>query len=72
MATGSRITKENAVASVLVATLTVVVGATSYAAIRSGQRLADALPVVQTATEVMGSLTAVDDAAAKLAGAVVR
>jgi methyl-accepting chemotaxis protein len=65
---GSRIYTRNVAAFAVVGALTLVVGATSYAAVRSGRQLAEALPVVQGMTEMMGSLTAVDDVAAKLIG----
>jgi methyl-accepting chemotaxis protein len=44
----------------------VVVVTTAVLAARAGERLAVTLPVVQTTTDIMGTLTAIDEAAAKL------
>jgi methyl-accepting chemotaxis protein len=61
------------IAAGTVATLViaVVVGALSLLAARSGSRLTGAIPMLRASAEVMGELTAVDDAAAKLSDARV-
>jgi len=57
---------QNAVAALVTLAVAAVVGAMTFAAAREGDRLARALPVVQATTAIMGHLTAVDGAAAKL------
>jgi len=57
------------IAAAVTLAVAVVVGATSLLAARAGEELALALPVVQETTGLMGTLTAVDAAAAKLTDA---
>ncbi|BDG06922.1 methyl-accepting chemotaxis protein [Anaeromyxobacter paludicola] len=53
-------------AAALTVAVAAAVGVTSVLTARSGDQLARALPVVRTTTELMGTLVALDDAAAKL------
>ncbi len=55
-----------AVACAVTLAVAAVVGTTSLLAVRSGARLAQALPMVQATSDLVGTLTAVDDALAKL------
>jgi methyl-accepting chemotaxis protein len=69
MASETRRHTQIAAAAVVTAGLTAVVGITSLLAVRSGDRLAEAMPVVQDLTEIMGHMTAVDEAVGKLTDA---
>jgi methyl-accepting chemotaxis protein len=69
MASGARRHGQIAAAAVVTAALTAVVAVASVLAVRAGDRLSEALPVVQNLTELMGRLTAVDEAAARLTDA---
>jgi len=55
-----------ALAAVVGIAMMLGVGTMTYRASSAGSRLADALPGVQAMTDIMGSLTAIDEAAAKL------